>query len=738
MAYKLMQAMPPQFEDVNGNPLSGGSIEFYINGTSTPSPVYFDVAGAAYATSVELNSLGMPANSGTAVSLYQDDDVVLKAIIKDSSGSTVRTITDIAASVSVSSIANSVVNSIAALRLVDKTVNSDVFANGYYAAGDGGGGHYWLDSSDTTSADNGGTIIVAADGGRWKLIYSGDVTLKQFGAKGDGTTNDQPSIQAAINSGVGLYATAGTYKVNSALLCSAETFLIHGDSDSTIFDFSSGGALNIISSVTSLPDMSANLSAGENAISFTSAHGLSRGDVIALYNPTDYSFAPFRDYYRDGCMFRVADVPTASSIVTYGVSRSTYLSASIDLYKVNGGKVSLRSFKIIPPTTGLSVWIDAHQSVRVVDVEVVDGSDYSAIEFYRCFDVEFRSSKSEAVISDAYPVVIANCQKVTISSQALYSSRHSVAIGGRSGSASVPSRDIFVDGMIIENDGTLGVGAADIHGGCENVTYQNCHINSSANMGGKNSSYINCVIIGRPPSAYADGNCVFGSEVVGGVFRIEGCKFITYGDNQSFGCVYLGVDRITSDFRLVAKNNIIENRGSGSANARLFMLYVGDSSPPAYDISVEIDGLSYIAPSGFAVLSIIGANDVSGNSSYIIDNISGPSGLSLMVFSNSANSAAPMRMQRQCGSQSITATSGTSSTNGAVDNFRYPYPRLPAVFAGAGLDTNISYNNNRAIYPGIRQVTTTTIYPWIESGDATNWTSTVATRVHWSAEISEI
>lgn len=78
--------------------------------------------------------------------------------------------------------ATNTVNSIAALRLLNKTTTQTANVIGYNSPGDGGGGRYNLDAADTTSTDNGGSIIVAADAGRWKLQHNGTVDLEQFGA----------------------------------------------------------------------------------------------------------------------------------------------------------------------------------------------------------------------------------------------------------------------------------------------------------------------------------------------------------------------------------------------------------------------------------------------------------------------------------------------------------------------------------------------------------------------------
>lgn len=92
-----------------------------------------------------------------------------------------------------------IVNSVAALRLVDSTKNTSAMTLGYYAAGDQGHADYWMDASDTTSPDNGGTVIVAVDGARWKIVNFHLMNSYNWGAKGDQVTDDTARIQAYIN-----------------------------------------------------------------------------------------------------------------------------------------------------------------------------------------------------------------------------------------------------------------------------------------------------------------------------------------------------------------------------------------------------------------------------------------------------------------------------------------------------------------------------------------------------------
>lgn len=109
---------------------------------------------------------------------------------------------------------------LAALRAMEEP-DPDVL---YYITDPGQEGHFYYDAADTAASDNMGTVLVSATGGhRFKRIIESDFySVKWFGAKGDGATDDLDIIRAAIlavfNLGGGtLYFPPGTYIVSPSL-----------------------------------------------------------------------------------------------------------------------------------------------------------------------------------------------------------------------------------------------------------------------------------------------------------------------------------------------------------------------------------------------------------------------------------------------------------------------------------------------------------------------------------------
>lgn len=220
-----------QWTDDAGNPLTSGLVYFYVPGTTTFQNTWQDP------TQTTLNPNPVPLDARGEAIVYGVGEY--RQVVYDADGNLIYDVLTFAISTA-AQLANNgvpggagtigfdgntldqqfltrvdrVVPSIAALRSILHTTYNFVHVAGYYAPADGGGGFYAYIASDNSSSDNGGTIIVGAGGARWHLQTTEPVSIKQFGAKMDGTTNDSAAWQSAIAAVADLYVPAGNSVVS--------------------------------------------------------------------------------------------------------------------------------------------------------------------------------------------------------------------------------------------------------------------------------------------------------------------------------------------------------------------------------------------------------------------------------------------------------------------------------------------------------------------------------------------
>lgn len=197
---------------------------------------------------------------------------------------------------------------IASLRSLSSSRNQRAFVL-EHTPGYGGGGHYYVDTTDTTTADDNGAVIVATDGARWKLRNSGALSVRVWGARGDGSTNDNTAINSAIAylapTGGELFFPKGVYMA-TAINWTITTTSFYG---ARISLRGEGPALSVIKTASladsqSLVSVTANTSVATNSVIFgaeVANMGFEVGGVLGnAFKVVNSAYMKFDNCYFSG------------------------------------------------------------------------------------------------------------------------------------------------------------------------------------------------------------------------------------------------------------------------------------------------------------------------------------------------------------------------------------------------------------------------------------------------------
>lgn len=250
-----------QFFDNDGNVLSGGKIYTYVAGTSTPTPTYTTAAGnIAHTNPIILDSAGrVPSGE-----IWLTDGVLYKFVLRDSGDALIATYDNISG-INSNAVAytnqQEIITATAGQTVFDLTItyapgtNSlSVFVDGVNQYGPGAQYAYTETDGNTVTFNSGlhvgaevkftstqqqGAGSVDSSQVTYDPPFTGSVptnvevklaqtvSVKDFGAVGDGTTDDTAAIQAAIDGHRGkIYFPTGTYKISSTILLKPERILV--------------------------------------------------------------------------------------------------------------------------------------------------------------------------------------------------------------------------------------------------------------------------------------------------------------------------------------------------------------------------------------------------------------------------------------------------------------------------------------------------------------------------------
>ena len=342
-----------QFFTNSGVPLTGGKIFTYAAGTTTPQASYTTSQGnVAWTNPIVLDAAGRVPSSGE---IWLTDGLIYKFILKDANDVLIATYDNITG-------------------IAPSTYSGDLANTSDVAKGDALVGFRQSNSGGNLAGSVGRTVHL-------KLQES--VSVKDFGAVGNGIANDTAAFNAAIAASNAIYVPAGTYLVDGSFNISNK--FIYGDGDESTIKLSGLGTYE--------------------SVFWNKPDGVS---VATWANQTVWdAYAGFqvRDLRLVGTGSTPQTLPSYANWVDMPgliwVSHATFVDIdNVSFFDAGGHGVSQRSggysnisncFFDFMSGNGVTLWgretsLDACTSYTIFDNGFRE-IDYNAIDCYACFGI---------------------------------------------------------------------------------------------------------------------------------------------------------------------------------------------------------------------------------------------------------------------------------------------------------------------------------------------------------------
>ena len=425
------------------------------------------------------------------------------------------------------------------------------------------------------------------------------VSVKDFGAKGNGVTDDTAAFEKAFDAlvdGGTLLVPKGTYKITRQItktFTNSATVTIIGYGakiDGTSAKGSTAGDTTLITlGGQRLTSSLLSADATKTGTQFTTASSINAvKDDIVLITSTDL-WNPTRAYYVKGELAEVLSV----SANTYSVGNGLYDNYTASTTTVH--RLSMPTINVF----GLEIEMDANQialnlkycrNPKVMDCKV-HGARYTGVSLY----YGYGGVVTENTIYDtwysgtgtSYNIGISSSQGVKVFGNTLTQARHNIATGGNE-----PSRHhVYTDNYCRMHSAQSDSISIDAHGNCEFITI------SDNNCEGVSIASINTKIIGNTITANKGANAV-------NVFQEINSDFYIIADNTIVatvdGCdgvwISPSVSNLNIDTLQISNNNIlssdrgilIQARSSSVTGASINNLLISNNDIKSSDIQAFV------------------------------------------------------------------------------------------------------------------------------------------------------
>ena len=471
-----------QFFDNNGSPLSGGLLYTYAAGTTTPATTYTSLAG----TTANTNPIVLDAAGRVQGAIWLTTGNAYKFILQTS------------AYVQIGS--------------WDNIPGANDFTSLYAAL---------ANTSDVTLGDaligfkqsNASGALSGAVASTVHKKFQESVSVRDFGATGDGTTDDTAAIQAAFGSGLSVYIPQGTYLIKDAVRITTSNQIIHGD----------GGA-NSVFKINNTFNMSAT-------------------GVIVFQVPTQYG-PQLRDL---GIVFTQPDTAVRANLTSYPVA----------VYAVDTARFQIQNCRITNATNGIDMtgncggsFIDLLEMSAYGTGIKIDGA-LDTVRINRFHFYNFSLTANQAVIFRTNPTRafdIGMCDGVFIHE---FFNISNLGLNLRSGTVAVGDPWVYVTDSALDTFNGVLQSAGSLQVSNSYVSVQGVANFNGIIMSGGWAQYVNCKLY----AGSTNQSIVLIQNLVDGNISFDQCHFLS----PTVSVPYINkASTVTSNSSLQVANSFFE------------------------------------------------------------------------------------------------------------------------------------------------------------------------------------
>lgn len=603
----------------------------------------------------------------------------------------------------------------------------------------------WVDAVDGVTeaqlADAGASALIGyrsnVPGSVAQTVRSAiDVTITPytFGAVGDGVADDTAAMIAFGLAEARMKVLApGRFRITQEVVFRPGDVVV-GCGARSVIDASGAVAwpyaavVSVSGTLTQVGNLSANVNAGEDALSLASAAGISAGDALILYNPTNASWSGWRPEYRAGEFVRVHSV-SGGNVKLMACLYDSYNAVAMSVYRLDGASTVFRDFTVLSPVLEVIGVKMAMIDRPVMENVWCTGSLSTSLEFERCADIRFDGSafQTQPATNDEYGLMLANCHGGLVTGASLNAGRHGLAIGGYDRVGCVSSRAITVQVARMGNNAPAG--AQDMHGNAEDFRFFGGTFQNGGVIGGQNHKFFGCRFVGRQSGG---GVALYAGELRGGAFEFSSCTFesITNPNAGGYGIVSLG--NLTANTRAPCKFifNDCTFKAPGSTRYAVGLAINGASFSPTvlfHNVDLEAGGLTQFlrlsrdaGVSTVARVAIQGIYNLAAGAAYVVN---AGTGLTVSRYS----------LPRQGGAVSVAGVTGSNNANASV-TFNHPYPVTPSALSYKASGTTLG---GAAFIPDVQGVTATAMTVNGTTASGSNFPNTSAGTIGWEVFIDQ-